>query len=1099
MKNFILIWALALPVLSSTPAQLISQYENDLFPYTDPFVRVQNLEQGQLIFDKLKTFKPLALVSDALVTFHSRSVEPDANMIQFVMEQTEKVITSSGYSKLEKQSNLLALYYLRDYLSRFEQKEAVDRDGVQAGENKKKQDPKHPEMPEEYKPTTKDTEKDKEPGSKDEQVVILETNFATPYLGQRTYAEVVRHAAAPFKSIELPTQLPTPEAYKNTGKEMSVYMLGETEITLFIPPGYEPRQPEDSRARITRSSKGAYHLKVSEVLLLVTIPLQPTSSHNLSPVLHEIYTRPVGFLDSEWPALIRSDLFDKKFSNSLTTAEAVSKHLATKYLYSVGARPETDPVDALNAGAFQCDMAAYLMVGILRDVYKIPSRVVSGYRAKKHGNGKNQRSYLVLPGDAHAWVEVYDNGIWRPMDPTPILKDKEKEDEEKGEKDEYSDRELEDQPKPESKNLTPNPSPPSGEGNKSETSAGNSTLSMDSEELASMLTLGSLELNPSEDSDPLRDRAIRVLLRLILDPNLDGVKTYERLYQSRQLFLSISELKSLVQELLVIHEKKHPNLKTWLEDILVFLDQRDLPTTYQNIYRIKKSLELYAKLLDKNMRYPSELLDQLDGILRDIYGLSHSDSAEIAMVAEFYDSLPSLVQTLLAQQYGLIRVGPNAPTKEVARLLKGGTLNDLKLLAILSPLTEFILNSTPRPEFEEVRTWTRDSRRLMGNDLLPLNRFSDLTRSLITKPGQDLEKNLREGNIYTRTHRQRIDVPTGFGKDDAERITIVLYDTSGSMYGDPERFQAGLISAFTARALSDLAPSGAHRHRIVLVPFDDKPGNPVKVTNTQEALDIIHNYRSKLANTAGGTDIQAALIQAMALIADAERRSGEPLAAANIILMTDGQSPLDIPKLAEARSAIDRTTPLQIMFVAIGTSNDELVKFVQDSEKAGIETGFYREFNSGLMSEYMKKADAPPAQGSADKIYTEKTSRDLSPQTRNSLIQALQLMSEFSLQVQQASTYTASQEHLRALETSTWSKPESVARPLQVWIQNLRRMAYGQVFRSDLPLRAQVADDIWKHFDKLTGVSMQHLSQNEWTELKHYYCHAAALGALGCP
>ena len=74
------------------------------------------------------------------------------------------------------------------------------------------------------------------------------------------------------------------------------------------------------------------------------------------------------------------------------------------------------------------------------------------------------------------------------------------------------------------------------------------------------------------------------------------------------------------------------------------------------------------------------------------------------------------------------------------------------------------------------------------------------------------------------------------------------------------------------------------------------------ITNTAEALDVIRNYQIILSNTGGGTDIQKALLQGMSLIADAEKRSGEPLAAANIVLMTDGGSTVDMNKLPSSKA-----------------------------------------------------------------------------------------------------------------------------------------------------------------------------------------------------
>ena len=1098
---------------------LMKTYEADLFPFVDPFIEAYNLESGHRIFKDLKKARgentPLALVSDALIHFHAQSQELDTALVSHVLDDAQKVISSSGYKHIEKQSNWLALAYLRDYLARFElPTQTVDRDGKPAeDENTKqeeqeqqKQPPQHPELPEDYKPSTKETG-DKQPGKKEDQVILAEANFATPYFGQRSYAEVVRHAAHPFKSIDWLIALPKPSKYQLTGKTLIIHTLGQTSIKLFIPAGFEPLQPEDTRAEITRDAKGLYILTTTKPLDSISIPVREVQSSTLSPMVREIYIRPVGFSKSEFPALIRNELLNKEFGSDLQTAKAIQNHIALKYLYSVGPKPETDPVDALNSGAFQCDMAAYLMVGILRDVYQIPARPVSGFRGKKHGSGKDQKSYLVQPGDAHAWVEAYIDGKWQVFDPTPVKKDKKEDKKGEGEKDEFSDRSLDDQPQ---SDEPPEQDKQDGAGNETDSNStdsnstdSNSTNSadpqMDSEELANQLTLGSLELDPSEDRSPLRERFIRVLAKLILDPTLDGNTIFEKLDQAKQFLSSNAELRSLIQEQLVIHEKRHPPLKVWLDEIIAQLQTRDLAKTYNDLYRLTEALKGYGQLLDGPA--PSELIASLTAAQREIYGLAPLDSQDIAMVAEFYNSLPWIIHTLLSQKHNLNQVGLNQPTREVARLLKSGSMNDLKLLSLLMPLTDFVLNSTPRPEYEEVMTWQRDSNKPVGRELLPVQKPVDLLRAALGQPGKSHEQNWREGTAYSQVHRQRLQVPTGFGKDDAERITVVLYDVSGSMSGDPLKFQAGLISAFTARAISDLSPSGAHRHQVVLVPFHHEVGEPKKVTNTAEALEILNDYQRKLDHDSGGTDIQKALIQAMALIADAERRSGEPLAAANIVLMTDGMSDLDIPALSEARNAIDRSTPLQIMFVAIGSTNDELIKFVQESQKVGIEQGFYRHFDHNKMSELLRKAEAPLAGSKPGEIYTDKNARDLPPSTELRLRDAAKQLAQFVSQVQISHKYTQPSQHLYSLETLSWNRPESTERPLETWIQDLRKTGYIRVLDNDktLNLKSRISDDIFNHFEKITGIRFSELSQNEQTEFKHYLCHAAGMGPLGCP
>ncbi len=1108
--------------------ELMKAYEADLLPFIDPFADAYSLEHGQLVFSRLKSIRgtstPLGLVSDALVNFQAQSRELDEALVQHVLTDAEKLITSSGYSHKEKQSNWLALAYLRDYLARFEPpSQTVDRDGKpvegeddkqkqKQEQDKQKQPREYPELPENYIPHTKEPD-DKRPVKKEDQVVLAETNFATPYFGQRSYAEVVRHAECPFKSIEIPLGFQKPGKYGLTGKTLKINTLRKTSIKLFLPAGHEPLQPEDTRAEITRDAKGVYILTTTKPLDSVEIPLQETKPSVLNPMIREIYTRPVGFTKSEFPAITRTELFDKQFGSELATAKAVQNHIALKYLYSVGPKPQTDPIDALNAGAFQYDMAAYIMVGVLRDIYQIPARAVSGFRAKKHGSGKDQKSYLVQPGEAHAWVEAYIDGKWQVFDPTPVKKDKKEDKKEEGEKDEYSDRVLDDQPQPDepeeqdgksgsdsadSEKIPPSP-PSSKGGNETNNSTGSEGPQMSSEELAGKLELGSLELEPTEDRSPLQERFLRVLAKFILDPTLDGNVIFEKLDQAKVILSSISQLRSLVQEQLIIHEKRHPPLKFWLDEIIAQLQTRDLAKTYNDLYRLTEALEAYAKLIDE--KQPHEAIGNLRNAQKEIYSLAHLDSGDIAAVAEFYNPLPWIIHTLLSQKYGLTKVGSNQPTREVARLLKNGSLNDLRLLSLLMPYTDFVLNSVPRPEYEEVMTWQRDSRRATGRELLPAQKPFEVLRGFMGQPGKTPEQNWREGTAYVQVHRQRLKIPTGFGNDDAERITIVLYDVSGSMHGDPLKFQAGLISAFTAQAISDVSPSGAHRHKVVLVPFHDQVGEPKKVTNAAEALAILDNYERKLDWGSGGTDIQKALIQAMALIADAERRSGEPLAAANIVLMTDGKASLDIPALAEARNAIDRSTPLQIMFVAIGETNEELIKFVQESEKAGIEQGFYRHFDDRKISEILKKAAAPLNGFKPGELYTEKTASDLPRSTKTHLRDAAQHLSQFIAQVQASHKHTSPAEHLKSVEKLSWNRPESTKRRLETWIKELRRAGLTRVLANDktLSLKARLADDIFQYFEKLTRIKLNELSQNEQTQFKQYLRDAADMNPLGYP
>jgi len=393
----------------------------------------------------------------------------------------------------------------------------------------------------------------------------------------------------------------------------------------------------------------------------------------------------------------------------------------------------------------------------------------------------------------------------------------------------------------------------------------------------------------------------------------------------------------------------------------------------------------------------------------------------------------------------------------------------------------------------EVKTWQRDASKLRGRDLLPLQRFSDLPRAMLGQPGLSLEENLRQGTVYVPGRRRRVEVPAGYGREEAERVTVVLYDTSGSMSGDPGEFQAGLISAFTANALSDVSPSGKYRHRVLIIPFDSEPGTPVRVTNAEEALAVINHYKSNLKNTGGGTDIQKALLQAFALIADAEKRSGEPLAAANIVLMTDGESNIRVDELRQARQVIDRTTPLQTMFIAINGTNDELNRFASESKSMGMENGFYREFTADRIKKILEESKSLNFIQDEGVFYSEKEAEDISREAIRLLEEAEGLALDFLTEIGRKERFKSPKEHLDEFERVRWGEIERIDRPLTKWIKKLRAFFKNPIFKDQKTLEA-IVDDLMKNFETLVRASKNDLSKEEQEHLRHLMRETAGLG-----
>src|SRR5690606_38990377 len=153
-------------------------------------------------------------------------------------------------------------------------------------------------------------------------------------------------------------------------------------LKLFIPTGYQPLDSNQHGITVTEKAEGFYQLSLTQEKDEVVLPMTLQLSQNLNAADLEVLKAPIGVKDSEWPKDVEINLLGKNFGSVTATAEAVANFLSSNYLYSKKATA-TDPIDALNAGQFKCDMAALTMVGLMRDHFKMPCRPVAGYRSSK--------------------------------------------------------------------------------------------------------------------------------------------------------------------------------------------------------------------------------------------------------------------------------------------------------------------------------------------------------------------------------------------------------------------------------------------------------------------------------------------------------------------------------------------------------------------------------------------------------------------------------------------------------------------------------------------------------------------------------------------
>jgi hypothetical protein len=352
---------------------------------------------------------------------------------------------------------------------------------------------------------------------------------------------------------------------------------------------------------------------------------------------------------------------------------------------------------------------------------------------------------------------------------------------------------------------------------------------------------------------------------------------------------------------------------------------------------------------------------------------------------------------------------------------------------------------------------------------------------------------MEQGTAYHLTNRKKIFTESKKEQNEAERVTIVGFDTSGSMAGGLDKFQAALITAFACRAISDVTPSGKHRHKILLVPFDSEVGNPIKINSIVDVLNLIGDYKTMLQNTGGGTDIQKFLLQAMTLIVESQTTAKSPLDAANIIVMSDGQSEIDYGELKKARNAIHRDTPVQAMFVALGSTNPELKRFAREAKQMGMNSqDLYRYFSYEEVNNFIHESEHNDLEKYKSAFYSLKKPEEITQDDRNEIIsvfkkiieKAKQLNTKTLTRITPSKKPYAHKNDLFA-KASAISKKSHQDRNIEAWLLEFREWVKKYEIHKGSKLFELILDDVMVNFEKTFKVKFEGLAHYEVEELNH--------------
>lgn len=1115
--------------LSAELYELRQKLNEALYPFADPFETAITIEEHRQIFSTLlqKNVGPRtqpSILNEAHQFLFDHKQLTAAQLTTFlkkVVAEGRAQLKAQGSEKelhLDRQRAALAIEMVLPYAHALLPQPTAAQ-GQSAESNSKTEEsptpdaqvpPEYPEYEtKEFKAETHDTQA----GKTKAQSVFIAAEIKKPKVDFFYYGvhnDIQETAGGEFIARTVPLPMSGPKRFKPysvTDVPEILNPQGKPDVPVLLPPGFEPLSPNPSTGASLYSTPDG-QIRLRNPKGLQSIQLYLVKAHEkLNPLQIDFLSRPLNIRDDEWPREMQFELLSKiRGLDPLSAMRKAESYVANKFLYSVGERPEKNPIAAMNAGAFQCSMGAVIGVAIARNILHLPARALSGLRGMSSPE-KPDHSYVVLPNDNHAEVEVYIGGEWVHFDFTPLRKDRSTQ--EDGLASEYKDvaKDMDEEfaPPPPSEKHDPADKKPAKDFAKKVKDDSQKRLKDGAErdqdgdkgfsegektaallELEKDLSMGSLTLQNEAKPGALIERARRRLLQEISNPLYDTATARQKLQRFQLDVRNEIGPKNLANRIDQTLTERQDGVPAVLFRLSATLRKRPLLDSFKHVVQVEKRLELHYRLSDApEQKEIAALVKDIKKIKAEFSKLNQDDRIRIGRAEKFYRGLPPHTRRLVEQQFGLTTIGNNRETDLLYKAIGDGKLNDYNLIRVLYPLTNFVMDSTPTPAWALRKTVEEDSPKRRGRDLLPLTDFSRARQAVILNPNKSLVGNIIDGTAYVRSNRKSVKVPSPTGQTEPKRETILAFDTSGSMENEPGDFQAGLIAAFVDRALSDIGAGGLHRHLCELLGFDDKVHTAIPVRNSADAYEIIRHFRDKMKNTRGGTDIMAVLRESIAQINDAQKRAGrEPLASANIILMSDGGSQIDFEEIKKLLASVNRKTPVRFMFVAINGTNPSLIDLTRLVRQAGAAESYYYEFSSGVIHELLQNASRPPEPNLDEELYTLKTAADLSPALEG-LLSKLASDTDTRLNairlVQQPRDLDSWSLILKAIRAP---KQRVENTPVGNELMRFRSWADASAVMRDSKDVEIIYDDLMKHFEALTGTPYQRLEIEDLASLK---------------
>ena len=859
-------------------------------------------------------------------------------------------------------------------------------------------DPQWNEPPEKYKPENKDLSSGGK-GKKTVEITLTDAEVYKNLMRQVIYDQF--GLTGEWTSVPAVREAQQTEA--TFSKKLVVNPLKEKIVDLPIPYGYSPIPGKYADHRIEAVGPGQFKVHsvgnkpvtigLAKIIREAALPL-PLPSRTDQELKH-------------WPQHLLLFVNSLKGKAPLEAAAQLEKYLSLEggfLYYSKGDKLKAgdlakidakiaklkarmpEPMALANAGAFNCDGAAWIGALLLRDVLKLQVRIVGG-RTSQEKTVEGERLQVVLSSSPpHAWIEVFDGQRWVPFDMTPKnntpdsqttasevdreqkdqSRDKNKSDKDASPKgtqsssDEEQDRDKnsnsekdndadrKDDASQDSSEQDQQKESGKGEKEKSDSDKESENQQSQKNQVDDLINAKSTQRRNNEQNLALIEHLLKRNELIHLEKLIsEGYQTNTT--QSATLLLETLRQnpvwknpieRSAMRVRTLIHDAKFANftgLRNLLIEVRNHFSKNEAREGKQKLLIAQKLLITLAEYRNLTSQ-ENEALQTLDRLLRVLDQIKHEYAKEFDMVATLLDQLPgSVSKAWLRKQYGadFEKLGSSGNLKLASDLVDGRGKPLLQMAGVRN-FVDMTFDSTQDPQWKEEVTLNRSIIPKPRQDLVITRNPLDFPRMLWSlRPGEPIFAPTIQGRQFALSslETRRVESP----HNPLERkVSVIYYDVSPSMDGSKMETQDALLMAFVDKALSEVDAISRPVHEIYLIPFNDRLLQGVHISSREDALGYLSQRMNSKTTSSGSTDIQKALENFYEIIATSFKNKGlqgreRLFQRANMVLFSDGGSEINMATLERKRKLIPDDVTVNMNFVSIGDDVNTTLKALSEN------------------------------------------------------------------------------------------------------------------------------------------------------------------------